>query len=83
MYREKKNHNKVDSIVRINIVEDVEIAELISKNVYNIFSRSRSGIKLIQSKFKLIKFGDSKRKQTRKLIRYEDVIAGMANILVV
>ena len=53
--------NKVSSIVRIEIIKDVKIAEVISKSICNTISQSRSKFKLTQSGFKLIKFGDSRK----------------------
>lgn len=59
------------------------MAEVTSKSMCNIFSWSRFGIQLTQSRFQLIKFGDSERRQVRKPERYEDVVVGIANILVI
>ena len=43
--REEDLHtNKVDSIVRVDIVKDVEMAVVNPKSVYSTFYRSRSGI---------------------------------------
>lgn len=44
------------------------------------FFWSRSRIQLIQSGFKLIKFGDNKIRQARKLVGYEDVVTNQSNI---
>lgn len=41
--------NKVSSIVGVNTVENVEIAEVTPKSICSIFSRSRSGIQSTQS----------------------------------
>lgn len=64
-------------------MEDIKIAIVTFENICNIFSQLRSGIQLIQNRFKLIKFGDSLRIQTRKPVEYKDIVAGIGNILVV
>lgn len=70
-------------MVGVDIVKDVKIAEVIRENMHNIFFRSRSGIYLFQSEFKLIKFDDSKKKQAEKQIRYENDVANIANIAII
>lgn len=69
--------NKVGNI--IDIIEDIEIAELTSKSVHNTFSQSRAEIQSTQNRSKLIKFSD----KSGKTIEYEDVIASMTNIPVI
>lgn len=54
--------NKVGNIIRINIIENMKITNIISKSMYIIFYYSRSGIQFIQSRFKLIKFSNSKKR---------------------
>lgn len=51
--------NKIGSIV--DIVKDVEMGKVTPESVYSTFSLSRSEIQWIQSRFKLIKFGNNKR----------------------
>ena len=70
-------------MIRVDIVEKIKIAEMTSKSICSIFSQSRSRIQLTQSKFKLIKYGDNRRKKAREKVKYEDIVASMANILVI
>lgn len=74
--------SKVSSILEIDIVEDVEMVKMLSESIRSTISRLRSEIQSSQSRFKLIKFYNSKRRQIRKLVKYEYVMASMANILV-
>lgn len=75
--------NKVGSIIGVNILEDMKITKISPESMYNIFSWSRFGIQSSQSWFKCIKFGNSKRRQARKQVRYEDVMVSISNILVI
>lgn len=43
--------NKVGGIVEINIIEDIDIADVTLDNVHSIFSKSRSRIQFTQSGF--------------------------------
>lgn len=61
--------NKVGSIVEVDIVDDIKIAKVILKTVRSRFSQSRSKIQSTQSRYRLIKFGDGKRKQVEELVR--------------
>lgn len=70
-------------MVRAKIVEDMEIAKVTYKNMRNIFSQSRSRIQLTYSRFKLIKFDNNKREQAKKPVGYNDVMANIANILII
>lgn len=82
--REKVLHtNKVGNIVGVNIMKDKEIAKVPYENIYITFARLRSRIQSLQNRFKLIKFGYSKRRQAGKLVKYENIMVGMANILVI
>lgn len=49
-------------MIGIDIVENIDIAEVIFESMYNIFSRSTSEIQFTQNIFKLIKSDISKRK---------------------
>lgn len=55
--KEVVHTNKVSII---DIIEDMEMAEMISESIYSMFSQSRSGIQSSQSELKLIQFCDSK-----------------------
>lgn len=57
--------NKVDSIVKINIIKDVKMTEVPFKSVHSTFFQPRSRIQSTQNKFELIKFGNSKRKKPK------------------
>lgn len=48
--------------------------------MHSIFTWFRSRIQLISSGFKLIKFNDNKKRQTRELVRYKDVMTDITNI---
>lgn len=70
-------------MVRVDIVEDVKIAKVTFKNVHNTVFQLRSRIQLTQKGFKLIKFGNNKRKQIEQQVGYEDIMVDIANILAV
>lgn len=70
-------------MIGINIVENMQMAEVTSKSIYNTFFQLRSRIQSTQSRFKLIKFDNNKKKQVRKLVEYGNIMANIANILVV
>lgn len=79
----KEDLNKVSNMVRVDNIEDVKIAEVTSDSIYIIFSWSSSGIQFTWSRFKLIKFNDSRKKQVGELVRYRDIMTSMVNIPVV
>lgn len=51
-----------------------------SESVCSIFIQSRFGIQSIQSRFRLIKFVDNRKKQVREQVEYEDIGTSIANI---
>lgn len=53
------------------------------ENFCNIFFQSRSKFQSTEIEFKLTKFDDSKRGHVGILVRYEDVIVNIANILII
>lgn len=72
--------NKIGSMVKVDIVEDMKIAEIILGNVCKTFSQLRSIIQSTQSSFKMINFDDSQSEQAKELIGYEHVIISTTNI---
>lgn len=74
--------NKVVEISNRNKnIKMSNIRHIISKNKYITSNQLKSEIESIQSKFKLIKFNDSKKQQSNKLINKKNIIVYMANIL--
>ena len=65
-------------------MDTVDNAEMPNKVIYesmhSITFWSRSGIKLTQNGFKLIKLNDSRRSQVKESIRNKNAIADIANI---
>lgn len=53
--------NKVGSMIGIDIVKDVKMAEIPPESMCNTIFESRSRIELTQSRFKLNTYNDSKR----------------------
>lgn len=49
--------------------------------MYNIFSWLSSGIIFTLTRFELIKFGNNKKGQARKPVKYENIIVDIVNIL--
>ena len=70
-------------MVRVDIIEDVEMVKVTLESVCSIFSWSRSGIQLTQNGIKLFKFGDNEKGQTSELVGYEKVLVDITNISVV
>lgn len=48
-------------MVGVDIIEDIKIAKVTPKSIYNMLSLSRSRIQSTQSRFELIKFDNNKR----------------------
>lgn len=67
-YFERKeviNTIKVGSMIWIEIVDNIKIADVTPKNVCSTFSQSRSGMKSTQGQFKLIKFSNCGKKTSQ------------------
>ena len=78
--KEKRLTNKVEKIDTVG-GDHAEMADqVIHRNVRSITSRSKSGIQLIQSRFKLIRFNDSRRGQIRELVGDKDAMADVMDI---
>ena len=60
-FDKEDNFHKVSNKVKINIVEDIEMAEITPVSVHSTFYQLRSGTQSIQSRFKLIKFGNNRK----------------------
>lgn len=58
----------------------VIVDKIISKDIYSIIFKLRSGIKLISSRFKLISINYSRRGQAEKLVMEENTRTDMTNI---
>ena len=43
-FNRKNNLNKINSMVKVDIIKNVKIAEIILENIYNTFLQSRSRI---------------------------------------
>lgn len=86
-YKKEKNFY-INNIKKINLVDIVKYVktnqkQVNLKSVYSIYTQLRSRIQLTQSEFKIIKFTNSKKCQIEELIVDKDVIAYLADKLVV
>ena len=78
-YTNKKR--PINNVGKIDAVDNAEIAnKMIHESVRSITSRSRSGIQSTQIEFRLIRFNDGKRSQTREPVGDKDVMANVADI---
>ena len=77
--RKQKLMNKVRKINAVS-GNDAEMADkIVHESVYNITFWSTSRIELIKSKFKLIKFHDSRKNQVENLVEDKNAIVDVAN----
>lgn len=78
--------NNVKKIGLINIIEYVKKVNkenINSENVHNTCTWSRLRIQSIQNRFKIIEFINNKKEQIRESVRNKEVIAYLADILVI
>ncbi len=59
--RKEELKNKVGGIDMVGSDNTKMVDKVVYKSVHNITSRSRSGIQLTQSRFKLMRFNDGRR----------------------
>lgn len=78
--------NNIRRIDPIRIDEDAKIAnkeKITPDSIHSTSICSKLKIQLIQNRFKLIEFNDSKKKQTRKQVKDKKVTAYIVNILII
>lgn len=79
----------INNIKRIDLVDTTEYAKKANKekihleSVCSTYIRLGSGIQLIQSRFKVIRFTNSKRGQVGKLVKSKEVMAYLVDTPVV
>lgn len=82
-YSDREEELYINKIRKMNAVggNNIEIAnKLISKSIYSTIFQLKLGIQLTQSSFKLIRFNDGNRNQTRNHMRSKDITANVADL---